>query len=59
MSEARWAGLYVRCAFTADMFPTSLADPSDVRHATVGATRLHELGCPIPDARGPDQKKDQ
>ena len=50
--DFRFKGLYVRCEFTADMFPTSLAEPSDVRHGIVGATRLHGLGHPIPDARG-------
>ena len=50
--EPNFPGLYVRCEFTADMFPTSLAEPSDVRHGIVGATRLHVLGYPIPDARG-------
>lgn len=42
---------YVRCEFAAEMVATSLAAPSDLRHAVVGS-RLDVAGFPIPDERG-------
>jgi len=43
--------LYVRCEFVAEMTPTSLVEPSNLRHAIVGIPITGD-GYPIPDERG-------
>ncbi|MCA9526929.1 MAG: collagen-like protein [Myxococcales bacterium] len=50
--EPEFRALYVRCEFVAEMVPTSLDQPSELRHAIVGPQLDLNTGFPIPDERG-------
>lgn len=43
--------LYVRCEFVAEMVPTTMVEPSNLRHAIVGIPITGD-GYPVPDERG-------
>ncbi|MEZ4470225.1 MAG: hypothetical protein R3F60_05355 [bacterium] len=50
--EPDFEALFVRCEFVAEMVPTRLDQPSDLRHAIVGTRLNFDTGFPIADERG-------